>query len=807
MTSTSIRTAEIWTHLEDYWKFNKNCSLSIHTFDLTDTDRKTGREPIGVPVCFFSPTNYIFMRTLFIIRMFCTWGLFLTSVLTFGQISNPVLESIEKSDLSVEITDLVTIPQSSSSPPRARINHLKAPPDNSGRLFVNDLSGQLHVIEGSTSLVYLNLELETNNFVDSPGLGTGFTSFDFHPDFANNGLFYTAHSESGGSGQEDLAPPIDVSISLQGVITEWRAFTPSSPTFFGLKREILRIDIPGTIHVLGEISFNPTANPGDSDYGMLYICLGDGGSTIRGEPNNTQRLDSPLGTIIRMDPLGTNGRNGRYGIPADNPFAQDGDPNTLDEIWAFGFRNPHRISWDTATGQMYVADIGERNIQEVNLVTSGSNYGWNEREGTFFFNANFANDPSAGTRDDVFALPEDDVAFGFTYPVAQYDRDEGRAIVLGPVYWGSQIPELRGLLLFGDIVNGRIFYVDTAEIEEGQQAPISELTLKQNDKDVTLLQLVGGGPRADLRFGFDEDGEIFMLTKVDGIVRTLSSTDTEVILDGSGDSPDSFKNILHPNGIIFDQVLLSGSSVTVKAGPTQITRVSFVDLNNDIVQVEFSGSGTCTIELDSASVSGPALPANYNQNINYMKGHARVTIDGADADTNVSIFSVGPVTILPHVNGMFFKDGVTYNGRADLASLTINGSSINSILFGNAVFSGDSGDIGVIAPNLAVQTRMVLLDMDASGSAIPKLQIGANSPLSKDGGKMLLVGGDLVQSNGADINVVEGTGTSAGFQSIELGANIDAHGNDLPAVANLNGVNFVNGNGAAVTVSSMPPIK
>ena len=160
---------------------------------------------------------------------------------------------------------------------------------------------------------------------------------------------------------------------------------------------------------------------------------------------------------------------------------------------------------------MLIADIGQANIEEINVGAAGANYGWSEREGTFVVDHD--------DEDEFHALPPDDALQGFTYPVAQYDHDEGDAIVGGFVYRGELVPDLYGKYIFGDLVRGRIFYVDVDDLVPGRQATINELTLLRNGVEITLLALLGDDYRADLRFGLDEDGEIYVLTKRDGMIR------------------------------------------------------------------------------------------------------------------------------------------------------------------------------------------------------------------------------------------------------------------------------------------------
>ncbi len=439
----------------------------------------------------------------------------LVSFPLFGQLVNPLTTPIAKSGLSVNLEDFIQMPSSSSSAPLARINIMKPAGDGSGRLFVNDLRGKLYLIKNGVVSTYLDLAAERSNFNDSPGLGSGFGMFAFHPEFATNGKLYTTHSEGAGAGSPDVNLLVTPSqIDLQWVLSEWTASDPAADLFSGTSREMLRLDTPSNIHGFQDLSFNPNVSSGHADYGMLYLCIGDGGTTWRGYPGNTHDLRSFLGTIIRIDPLATDGRNGQYGIPSDNPYAI-AQPDTLPEIWAWGFRNPHRMSWDSGgDGKMLIGEIGKKNIEEVNIGIAGANYGWNVREGTFLYNYNQST--------VVYPLPANDTALGFTYPVAQYDHDEGFAIAGGFVYRGNLIPELYGQYLFGDVVNGRIFHIPADSLQLGQQTIIKELTLTRNSNEVTFLGLLSSS-RADLRFGVDAQNELYVLSKQNAKIWRLTA--------------------------------------------------------------------------------------------------------------------------------------------------------------------------------------------------------------------------------------------------------------------------------------------
>ena len=156
-------------------------------------------------------------------------------------------------------------------------------------------------------------------------------------------------------------------------------------------------------------------------------------------------------------------------------------------------------------------------MEEIDIGHAGANYGWGEREGTFVVD-----------RDDPFhvsPLPPDDQHFGYTYPVIQYRherRDTSYAITGGFVYRGRAIPALRGKYVFGDIASGRVFFADATTLVDGKPSPFAEIKLHYLGKDRSLLEILGGDTRADLRFGMDDRGEIYLLTKRDGVIRKLS---------------------------------------------------------------------------------------------------------------------------------------------------------------------------------------------------------------------------------------------------------------------------------------------
>ncbi len=242
-----------------------------------------------------------------------------------------------------------------------------------------------------------------------------------------------------------------------------------------------------------------------------------------------------------------------------------------------------------------------------------------------------------------------------------------------------------------------------------------------------------------------------------------------------------FSDIVHANGNVYDQVLLKSSAITVTNDPGQITRVSFLDVDGDIVQAEFSGAGSLTISLDPDTYSGPAEAANYNQpGVLYVKGLASFTIQGSDASTNFSVFTVGTLTAHNGVNNPIFADGKLGGDHiSDVQRLTIvadpsnpNGSTFGGIRASNAVFSASSGVVGITAANVHVQNIVRIGDIDAMGSATPALIFGQDSQF----GSVDVGGGDLLSTNGKAIN----NNNSYGYD-VSLLAGTDSSGTTIAA--------------------------
>ncbi len=376
---------------------------------------------------------------------------------------------------------------------------INAPGDNH-RLFVVDQVGTITAIKldpGKNGTVPDRLTVLD---VGADGLGLlvplgafGPGSFDergllglaFHPEYRKNGLIYTYTSEPASGPADFSTMPDGVAPNHQTVIREWHVPQPKradSVVDPGSSRVMLTVDQPQFNHNGGAINFGPDA--------MLYIAVGDGGAADdQGDGHaaggNGQDLSDGnlLGKILRIDPMGANSANGEYGIPADNPFV---GRQGADEIYAYGFRNPYRFSFDSETGRLIAADVGQNDIEEIDIVVSGGNYGWPVKEGSFLFDMNgsergFTTDFSPG------------VPAGMIDPVAEYDHDEGISVTGGFMYRGNKVKALRDSYVFGDWLR-RLFHL-TSDGSIAELNPVGPTGLE--------VQITG--------FGQDRRGELYVL--------------------------------------------------------------------------------------------------------------------------------------------------------------------------------------------------------------------------------------------------------------------------------------------------------
>lgn len=334
--------------------------------------------------------------------------------------------------------------------------------DMSSDLFVVEQPGRILVIDSDAAEPEAQVFLDIRNLITSSGGEQGLLGLAFHPEYAENGLFYVNYTDRTGT-----------------VIARYRRQTENLRTADPASGQILlQFDQPYGNHNGGHLAFGPD--------GYLYIASGDGGSS--GDPQNyAQTLDNLLGKILRID-IDRADQGLEYAIPTDNPFAS-GDEGMMPEIYAYGLRNPWRFSFDSS-GTLWAADVGQNRIEEINHVESGGNYGWNILEGTLEYRADSTTD-----RDSLIL------------PVWEYDHSQGRSVTGGYVYEGQMIPSLRGAYVYGDFISSRIWalWIDDNRV-------VHNVLILETDLRIAS-------------FGVDGEGEILIADLRGKIYRLIESAD------------------------------------------------------------------------------------------------------------------------------------------------------------------------------------------------------------------------------------------------------------------------------------------
>jgi glucose/arabinose dehydrogenase len=388
-----------------------------------------------------------------------------------------------------------------------------AAPGDHDHLYVVDQPGVAWRIDVNTGAKSVFLDIRARIVpLGAVGPGTfderGFLGLAFHPDFASNGLFYTYTSEPvAGAPTFPSTLPAGTPADHQNVVAEWRVLGGGS---VGERRELLRIDWPQFNHNGGDMAFGPD--------GKLYISTGEGGNADdqgpgHGPNGNAQDLGVALGKILRIDVNGRNSTNGAYGVPGDNPFVSRS--GALKEIFAYGFRNPFRMSFDHKRGDLYVGDVGQNDIEEVDRVTAGGNFGWNVKEGTLFFDPRGVDEDGAAQRDPVTGRT---VPAGLIDPIAQYDTHlEGHSVIVGFVYRGEDLSKIQGELVFGDF--SRLFNFPSGPHDYGRLFHLNAESGSKQFRSIYEFHITpSNAPNlAVLGFGQDAAGEIYLLGNKSGV--------------------------------------------------------------------------------------------------------------------------------------------------------------------------------------------------------------------------------------------------------------------------------------------------
>lgn len=335
--------------------------------------------------------------------------------------------------------------------------------DGTNRLFVVEQAGVIKVFENRRTTARATPFLDIRNKVSFGG-EAGLLGLAFHPDYRHNGYFYVNYTTKAAGKLETVIVRYQVSASNPSLAD------PASETV------LLRFDQPWDNHNGGAVKFGPD--------GYLYIATGDGGSW--GDPhNNAQNKKVLLGKILRID---VNGQGkGNYAIPPDNPFAANSD-GLREEIYAYGLRNPWRISFDHQTNTLWAGDVGQNKREEIDIIVKGGNYGWSRKEGMECYRTRNCDDPA------------------FIDPVLDMPQADGeRSITGGFVYRGKKLPVLSGKYIFGDYVSGRIFALET---KQGKAVKNSLLV----DKAGQISS-----------FGVDADNELLICMHLTGKICRLST--------------------------------------------------------------------------------------------------------------------------------------------------------------------------------------------------------------------------------------------------------------------------------------------
>jgi hypothetical protein len=685
--------------------------------------------------------------------------------------------------ISVQLQDYVAMPLSGTltatadnAPYAARVNFLREEPGGGlNRFWVCDLNGKLYILDQTTKqfATYLDFQRNTSElpgatglfpaFTRAAGYANGLVTFQFDPEYRvagspNYGKFYTVHIETDtndGAASRlpnasafpgftnassytatnvNEAPGTDNTSTRQAVLIEWQDTNPADTTFQGTARELLRIEFNGRIHPMGDLLFNPLATTSaHADWRKLYIAVGDGGA---GEQNNPalhptpQRLDTLQGKILRILPDAPSGSSSlRYTIPADNPFVGSAlSPTPRGEIYAYGFRNPHRISWDAATDLLIATDIGYHSWEEVNIVHRGANHGWADREGTYVYT------PATGLANT--ALPANDAANNTIYPVIQYAHSTalgfGDAIAGGFVYRGTRVPQLTGKYVFGDITTGQIFWANLADLiaaDDGNPAtlapfyrlellwsnPRNALGLQAYDRayeiiaseyharggpdtdlpgSATVSDLTGGG-RADIRLAVDAAGELYLTSKSDGMIRALIAAPAPATAPVISKQPVA-QTIATGATVVFSVEATGAASYQWKRGSATLTGATgatftltgatAADAGNYTVDA-INATGTTTSTAAALSVSAAAVPGHLsNLSIRAAAGTGAQTLTvgfvlggafNASFDRELYLRAVGPTLTPFGVTGALPDPKLSLYRGSTLLSTVDNWSDLN----------------------------------------------------------------------------------------------------------------------------------
>ncbi len=484
----------------------------------------------------------------------------------------PSVGGVVSYELLATAPDTTSLNQGELFNSTTRIQDIQLIPGTTDSYAVLDTRGVVWLLQDGAFRTEPIVDLNGTDlgFVPTQGFGeNGLRSIAFHPDFAEEGadgygkvyLAYSAEPEErpadtkvfefdNSNPDPDIAP-VPTEPVFDEVIAEFDIDVATMEIDTASVRELLRIEQPYSNHNFGQLKFNPHAEPGSPDYGNLYFSVGDGGAAD--DPLNVaQELDQILGKFLRIDPL--EGPDGEaYTIPDDNPFVDQA--GALPEIIAYGLRNAQQFDF-SKNGLIYLSEIGQNAVEEVNVYVPGGNYGWGITEGTFL-----ADDPMDGTESFVVPLGDDD--FGFQYPITQYFHENAENFLVavggGVVYEEGEIDGLKNAFVFPDISSGDLYLVDTTGIkgdinsngylspDETREAQSLLLVDENGDQtsfgEISGAEIFPGEVRPDLRFAATADGGILAFSKATGNIYKIVAPDRmNVTLSDQDDTLDGTMN-------------------------------------------------------------------------------------------------------------------------------------------------------------------------------------------------------------------------------------------------------------------------
>jgi glucose/arabinose dehydrogenase len=482
--------------------------------------------------------------------------------------------------------------------------------DGSNRLFLCEQRGKIRIIQNGMLLPTPFLDVGSKLVPPfSPTFDErGLLGLAFHPGFANPASlgyrkFYIFYSAVSPNAPGTTTDPVNCRSTISEYLVSAGDANIADPLS---ERILLSYDKPQFNHNGGQLEFGPD--------GLLYISTGDGGGandnnfghTGGGSGNpmgvlgNAQDKTRLLGKILRIDPFGTDGPGGQYGIPASNPFVGVGG-GIREEIYAFGLRNPWRFSFDPPTGRLFCADVGQGKVEEIDLISSGGNFGWRVKEGSFDFDATA---PNGG-------LP-------LIAPIAQYEHPGlspslglpaiGISVTGGYVYRGTAIPQLVGKYIFGD------WSTSFGTPAAGTLLGLEETTPNNWTLSVLPLTQPNPIPTRILAFGRDEQGEIYVATNVTtgpaqndpatglpagGLYKIVAAVDAAVTREPSIDNTMYAESPGFSNG---QGHLFSGFTVN---GPNERRALIAFNLTNAVPAGAPVTSATLDLTVTKVSIPNP----------------------------------------------------------------------------------------------------------------------------------------------------------------------------------------------------------